>query len=80
MIFDGFAIGKPSAELLNHNACGFEMLSPLKVLSRGYSIALKNGKAVTDFDKLQINDKITLKFSHGGAKAVITALEKGEQQ
>lgn len=55
-----------------------QSLSPLNVLSRGYAIALRGENAVTDSAKLNINDEITLKFSRGGAKAVITALEKGE--
>lgn len=55
-----------------------ESLSPLAVLSRGYAIAMKKNRAVTDFAELEPNDEITLKFSRGGAKAVITALEKEE--
>ena len=59
-------------------AAALEMLSPLKVLSRGYSITMKDGKAITDSNELNVDDMITLKFSHGGANAVITVLEKGE--
>lgn len=55
-----------------------QSLSPLNVLSRGYAIAMMGENAVTDSAKLNINDEITLKFSRGGAKAVITSLEKGE--
>lgn len=63
---------------LGEKAAALEMLSPLKVLSRGYSIALKDGKAITDSNELNVDDMITLKFSRGGAEAKITALEKGE--
>lgn len=53
-----------------------ESLSPLRVLSRGYAIALKNGRAITDSAELEPNDEITLKFSRGGADAVIISAKK----
>ncbi len=49
-----------------------EALSPLKVLSRGYSL-VKNDKGLVDsVTKLKANDKINIKFTDGEASAVIS--------
>ena len=42
-----------------------EALSPLSILARGYSVALKNGKAVLDADSLSHGDKLELRFHKG---------------
>lgn len=46
--------------------CGkMEALSPLKVLSRGYAIALKDGKPITDIASVTAEDKMTVKINNG---------------
>ena len=62
---------------ISKRAALLESLSPLKVLSRGYSIATLNGNAVTSADMLKDGDAIQLKFQHGAANAVVTSTEKG---
>ena len=42
-----------------------EELSPLAVLKRGYSIAEKDGKIITDSAQLKSGDKLTLTFRDG---------------
>ena len=42
-----------------------QLLSPDNVLKRGYSITLKNGKAVTDAAELQTGDRLVTKFYLG---------------
>lgn len=42
-----------------------DSLNPLRVLSRGYSIATKDGKIVKTVGQVSTGDKITLKFSDG---------------
>ncbi len=42
-----------------------DALSPLKVLSRGYSIAEINGKALSSVNSAEIGDKLTLKLTDG---------------
>ena len=44
-----------------------DSLSPLKVLSRGYSIVTKNKKVVTDSSKLKEKDKLEVRFHLGSA-------------
>ena len=42
-----------------------DSLSPLKVMARGYSIALKNNKVVTSVDDLSAGDTVTVRFADG---------------
>lgn len=46
--------------------------SPEHLLKRGYSITLKNGKAVTDASVLQPGDELTTRFAKGEIKSVVT--------
>lgn len=47
-------------------------ISPLATLSRGYSIAEKDGKAVKSVKDLKNNDKITLTFSDGRVDCLVS--------
>lgn len=48
-------------------------LSPLSILERGYSVALKDGKTVKSVKQLSQNDKVSLKLTDG---EVIAAVDK----
>lgn len=48
-----------------------DALSPLKTLSRGYSITSKEGNIVKSVKGLNKGDKITLRFSDGEKNAEI---------
>ena len=48
-----------------------DALSPLKTLSRGYSITEKNGKIIKSRNELEKGDKIEIKFIDGTKKALI---------
>ncbi len=48
-----------------------DALSPLKVLDRGYAIALHDGHAVTDAKTLKAGDELDLRFSKGRAAVVV---------
>ncbi len=70
------------AFLLNKNearlgtaAAGLDALSPLKVLSRGYAVALKDGKAVKAAAELRNGDGINLKFADGAAVCEVQETE-----
>ena len=43
------------------NSANLEALSPLKVLTRGYSIVYKNNKIINEKTELCENDRITVK-------------------
>lgn len=46
-------------------------VSPEKLLKRGYSITLKDGKAVTDASSLQAGDKLTTRLSKGEVQSTV---------
>ncbi len=48
-----------------------DALSPLKTLSRGYSLTQKNGKIIRSKEELQKGDKVELRFTDGNKNAVI---------
>ena len=48
-----------------------DSLSPLKTLTRGYSIVEKNGKMINSINDLKTKDKISIKLSDGEKEAEI---------
>lgn len=48
-----------------------DSLSPLKVLSRGYSLVYNKSELVNDAEKLKTGDYVTIKFGKGEADALI---------
>lgn len=57
---------------LGEKAARLDSLSPLKVLSRGYSLVYKGDKLLSSSEKLEKGDKINITFGSGGAEAEIT--------
>ena len=57
---------------LGEKAAKLDSLSPLKVLSRGYSLVYKEDKLLSSSEKLEKGDKIRINFGNGGAEAEIT--------
>ena len=49
-----------------------ETLNTLSILSRGYSIAEKDGKVISSKTDLKLNDEFTLKLSDGKITAKVT--------
>ncbi|MDR0532079.1 MAG: exodeoxyribonuclease VII large subunit [Oscillospiraceae bacterium] len=62
------ALGRAAAQL--------DALSPLKVLARGYALALKQSKPVTSAAELNPGDQLILRFSSGSAQAIIWGIEE----
>jgi exodeoxyribonuclease VII large subunit len=50
-----------------------ELSSPEAILRRGYSITLKNGKAVTSAQELSDGDTLITLFAAGEATSIVTA-------
>lgn len=48
-------------------AAKLDLLSPLKILSKGYSLVTKDGVTVTDVNELSKGDKIIVRFNNGCA-------------
>ena len=53
-------------------------LSPLAVLSRGYSISKKNGSVINAAGALTINDELEIVFSDGSVRARVTEVNENE--
>lgn len=53
-------------------ARGLNTLSPLHTLERGYAIALHQGKALTQTDKLRSGDSLTLRLHRGQLECSVT--------
>ena len=56
---------------LGRSAARLDALSPLKILSRGYSLAYREGQLVKDSSAVSEGDMIELRFDKGGAEAEI---------
>lgn len=52
--------------------------SPLKVLSRGYSVTYKNDKVITDVDDLNTNDELTIRLSKGMVLTKVEDIKHGK--
>ena len=52
-----------------------DTLSPLKTLTRGYSIVQKNGKTIKSVKKLKTNDILGIRFTDGEVKAKVLSGE-----
>ena len=57
-------------ELLNIIA-KMELLNPLKVLKRGYTITYKDNNIVNSINEVNINDKLNIHFSDGEVKVIV---------
>lgn len=58
------------------NAGRVDALSPLSILSRGYSITEVNGKIVTNTTDIGVGDKINVILSNGRLSAVVEDIKK----
>ncbi len=52
-------------------AC-IDALSPLKVMARGFSAVSKNGEYLTNAQKINVGDNITVKFNDGDVYCLVT--------
>ena len=57
---------------LSEKAARLDSLSPLKVLSRGYSLVYKEDSLLSSSESLKKGDKVKITFGSGGAEAEIT--------
>lgn len=54
-------------------------LSPLRIMSRGYTYVTKDELVVNSVEKLSVNDAIKLNFSDGSADAIIKTINNEEK-
>jgi len=68
-------------ERLRHAAAQLEALSPLAVLSRGYSVVRKNdGTAVKDAARLEPGEAVNVRFHRGHATATVNSVDTDTQE
>ncbi len=53
-----------------------DALSPLKVITRGYAVAQKNGKTISSVNDININDNINLIFNDGNINCKVNEIIK----
>lgn len=57
-----------------------DTLSPLKIMSRGYTYVTKNGKVIKTVDEVKVDDPIQLNFNDGEVDAVVKNIRKKEEE
>ncbi len=66
------------AKNLQASAVRLDAMSPLKVLGRGYAVALdKGGRAIRDAEQVAVGDSVTLRVEHGELSAVVESVRRG---
>jgi len=63
----------------SENVARLENLSPLKILSRGYASASKNGKTLKSIKDVSAGEDITLRLVDGTLECNVTNVFKGEE-
>ena len=53
------------------NVGKLDALSPLSVMSRGYSVAQKDGRTVSSVSDVEVGDVITVRVSDGSIQSVV---------
>lgn len=66
------------SHLLENREQFIQMISPVNILKRGYTLTLKNGKIVTSLRDLSVDDVVKTRFRDGFATSVVTKTEKME--
>ncbi len=60
------------------NAAKLDALSPLRVLTRGYTVALKSGEAVRTVEEIENGDMLSVLFADGSAQCKVETIERNE--
>ncbi|GCF93980.1 exodeoxyribonuclease 7 large subunit [Enterococcus florum] len=69
---------KEKEQKLQHAIGSLDLLSPLKIMGRGYAYTTKGDQVIRLVNQLSSNDKVTIHFSDGAAEATIDQLKKSE--
>lgn len=67
-------------EALQKNVAKLNILSPLNILSRGYSLAFKNEEIITNVNSVNINDSIKLRLCDGMLDCTVKGIDKNAKK
>lgn len=70
---------KSERQNLNGKMSQLDALSPLKIMTRGYSYVSRDGHVVSGTGQLKAGDAVTLHFTDGNAQATIDKVEEKDQ-
>lgn len=66
-----------SSQKLSSLCAKLDAMSPLKILARGYSVASKQGKIITDIGTVEKGDTINVRVSGGDIECEVTEVKGG---
>jgi len=55
-----------------------ELLNPLNIMKKGYSVTRKNGKILKSITQINKNDELDILMNDGSLKAIVKEINKGE--
>ena len=58
------------------NISKLDSLSPLKIMSRGYSLVTKDSKVIKEIKDVKINDNVNIELKDGHINAKIIEIKK----
>ncbi|WP_352422117.1 exodeoxyribonuclease VII large subunit [Proteiniphilum sp.] len=67
------------SHVLENRAQFIQMVSPVNILKRGYTLTLKDGKIITSLQGLSLDDVIETRFRDGSSTSVVTGIKKQEE-
>lgn len=67
------------SHVLENRAQFIQMVSPVNILKRGYTLTLKDGKIITSLQGLSLDDVIETRFRDGSSTSVVTGIKKPEE-
>jgi len=79
---NNYIIKNPDSIILNYNNTyelllnKLNLLNPLNVLSKGYSVVTKENKSIKDTKNIKVNDKINIRLHKGNIEAKVERIEK----
>ena len=56
-----------------------DLLSPLKIMNRGYGILQQEETIIKSVDQLEVNQELTIQLVDGTVRSKVTSVEKGNQ-
>ena len=78
---NNYIINNPDAIISSYNNSyelllnKLNLLNPLNVLSKGYSVITKNNKTIKSYKDIKLNDKINIKLHEGNIEAKVERIE-----